>query len=429
MKNFMDDDFLLTTETAKKLYHEHAEGMPIIDYHCHLQPKEIAEDAFRECQNLTSIAIPYGVQKIGHSAFYECGELTSVEIPDSVVEIGEWAFYKCEKLAKINLPNGLAKIDDFAFKGCSSLPEITIPDSVETIGSRVFEECAKLKKANLPKGIKEVPYGMFDGCKKLKDMSIPEGVTLIEGSAFDHCSSLTTLTIPTSVTSIGESAFAGARKLVLRIPKNSHEQYCRMRNIKYEYIETDSSLDCFVLVIRLGLKNGNVLKFIGEGGVKKGDREYHELFVSCSPAECGKCKNIDELVKTLRTSVVQGLNNYFDADEDPGEAAVFNEDSSFIKEIRQLKSMDEINTITINSDLWSAGKHNYKHYTYYMDSKETVYDHGGVKIEVDKVGGGSHIMQFPEFIKGDNQGQAIVEDQKGYDADVPMPAVITRGFW
>ena len=41
MKNFMDKDFLLTTETAKKLYHEHAEGMPIIDYHCHLQPKEI----------------------------------------------------------------------------------------------------------------------------------------------------------------------------------------------------------------------------------------------------------------------------------------------------------------------------------------------------------------------------------------------------
>ena len=37
MKNFMDDDFLLTTETAKKLYHEHAKKMPIIDYHCHLQ--------------------------------------------------------------------------------------------------------------------------------------------------------------------------------------------------------------------------------------------------------------------------------------------------------------------------------------------------------------------------------------------------------
>ena len=44
MKKFMDKDFLLDTETAKKLYHEHAEGMPIIDYHCHLPPKEIYEN-------------------------------------------------------------------------------------------------------------------------------------------------------------------------------------------------------------------------------------------------------------------------------------------------------------------------------------------------------------------------------------------------
>ena len=44
MKAFIDADFLLDTETAKKLYHDHAEHMPIIDYHCHLQPKEIYED-------------------------------------------------------------------------------------------------------------------------------------------------------------------------------------------------------------------------------------------------------------------------------------------------------------------------------------------------------------------------------------------------
>ncbi|MBQ5986217.1 MAG: glucuronate isomerase [Clostridia bacterium] len=44
MKRFMDADFLLSTETAKRLYHETAEQLPIIDYHCHLSPKEIAED-------------------------------------------------------------------------------------------------------------------------------------------------------------------------------------------------------------------------------------------------------------------------------------------------------------------------------------------------------------------------------------------------
>jgi len=44
MKPFIHDDFLLKSEVAKKLYHDHAKNMPIIDYHCHLDPKEIYED-------------------------------------------------------------------------------------------------------------------------------------------------------------------------------------------------------------------------------------------------------------------------------------------------------------------------------------------------------------------------------------------------
>ena len=44
MKKFLDKDFLLETATAKKLYHEHAAKMPIIDYHCHINPQDIAED-------------------------------------------------------------------------------------------------------------------------------------------------------------------------------------------------------------------------------------------------------------------------------------------------------------------------------------------------------------------------------------------------
>lgn len=44
MKKFMDENFLLQTETAQKLYHEHAAKMPIIDYHCHLIPQMVAED-------------------------------------------------------------------------------------------------------------------------------------------------------------------------------------------------------------------------------------------------------------------------------------------------------------------------------------------------------------------------------------------------
>ncbi|MGQ8337926.1 glucuronate isomerase [Sunxiuqinia sp. A32] len=53
MKKFMDENFLLQTETAQKLYHEHAAKMPIFDYHCHLSPKEIAED--KQFENLAQI--------------------------------------------------------------------------------------------------------------------------------------------------------------------------------------------------------------------------------------------------------------------------------------------------------------------------------------------------------------------------------------
>ncbi|MBW8323140.1 MAG: glucuronate isomerase [Prolixibacteraceae bacterium] len=53
MKPFMDENFLLHTETAQKLYHEHAAKMPIFDYHCHINPKDIAED--RRFNTITEI--------------------------------------------------------------------------------------------------------------------------------------------------------------------------------------------------------------------------------------------------------------------------------------------------------------------------------------------------------------------------------------
>ncbi len=53
MSKFIDKNFMLTTDASRELYHDYAERMPIIDYHCHLVPKMIADDhAFR---NMTEI--------------------------------------------------------------------------------------------------------------------------------------------------------------------------------------------------------------------------------------------------------------------------------------------------------------------------------------------------------------------------------------
>jgi glucuronate isomerase len=53
MKNFLDDNFLLNTKAAQQLYHDYAREMPIIDYHCHLPPQQIAAD--HQFGNLTQI--------------------------------------------------------------------------------------------------------------------------------------------------------------------------------------------------------------------------------------------------------------------------------------------------------------------------------------------------------------------------------------
>ena len=53
MKQFMDQDFLLSTDTAKWLYHDVAAKLPIIDYHCHINPQEIAED--RKFDNIAEV--------------------------------------------------------------------------------------------------------------------------------------------------------------------------------------------------------------------------------------------------------------------------------------------------------------------------------------------------------------------------------------
>ncbi len=53
MKAFMDQDFILETPTARHLYHDYAKNLPLVDYHCHLNPREIYED--RRFDNIVEV--------------------------------------------------------------------------------------------------------------------------------------------------------------------------------------------------------------------------------------------------------------------------------------------------------------------------------------------------------------------------------------
>ena len=90
MKKFLDRDFLLETETAKKLFHNFAEAMPIIDYHCHINPKEIAED--KKYKNITQVWL-YGDH-------YKWRAMRSCGVEERYITGGASDYEKFEKWAE-----------------------------------------------------------------------------------------------------------------------------------------------------------------------------------------------------------------------------------------------------------------------------------------------------------------------------------------
>ena len=179
----------------------------------------IGEEAFAECESLTSIVIPDSVTTIGGYAFDECESLTSVVIGDSVTTIGEGAFNYCG-LTSIVIPDSVTTIGEGAFSGCDSLTSIVIPDSVTTIGEAAFSYCDSLTSITVSEN--NTAYKDINGNLYTKDgktliqyamgktdtsFTIPDSVTTIGKAAFSYCG-LTSIVIPDSVTTIGKAAFS-----------------------------------------------------------------------------------------------------------------------------------------------------------------------------------------------------------------------------
>ena len=99
MRDFMDKDFLLSTETARHLFHDYAEDMPLVDYHCHIPPKEIYED--RRFDNLVEVWLggknPDGTYFGDH---YKWRLMRSNGVPEEYVSGDKPAFERFMKFAE-----------------------------------------------------------------------------------------------------------------------------------------------------------------------------------------------------------------------------------------------------------------------------------------------------------------------------------------
>ena len=216
----------------------------------------IDDDAFFQCEGVTSVRIPTSVKSIGKSAFAQCVRLTSfsvdadnssyssrggflcskdgstliaglngdVVIPSCVKTIGEGAF-DGYALTSVKIPQSVTGIEDSAFFWCTKLASVAIPSSVTYIGNGVFSWCYELSNITVDGG--NAYYCSVDGVlynkaktellhfprKKCGVVMIPSGVTSIPHDMFSGCKGVPSVTIPASVTSIGRDAFSYCRGL------------------------------------------------------------------------------------------------------------------------------------------------------------------------------------------------------------------------
>ena len=173
----------------------------------------ISDNAFNNCDGLTSVSIANSVRSIGSYAFYNCDNLTQIDIPSSVETIGLAAFYECHQLHKVTLHEGLKSIEESAFNNCYSLENLQLPSTLQSIGIWTFYNCDGFTNITLPNSLTTLGTNAFRDCHNLKSINIPQRLTKIENETFQSCG-LTFIEIPGNIKEIGSYAFNNCTSLV-----------------------------------------------------------------------------------------------------------------------------------------------------------------------------------------------------------------------
>ena len=162
----------------------------------------------------------YPVTVIGEDAFYNCDSLTSVVMPDTVIKLGKYAFYGCDNLQTVTVSDNIKTYGFAAFGECYSLTEIIAKESnpyLSTVDGHLFDKKKAMIMAyasgkaetsySTPESVIRIASGAFCGNKNLTEIVLNNGVTDIYNGAFSGCINLANIVIPNSVVSISDGVF------------------------------------------------------------------------------------------------------------------------------------------------------------------------------------------------------------------------------
>lgn len=219
----------------------------------------IADDAFNECGNLTSVVVPAGVTSLGTRAFADCLGLTSITLPASLRSIGDNAFrgassvtdvyctadadsvtwldcdnvqaFKPGKATICHVTDSLAwqaKFPDANVTFAGDIPvfsytatnRISIFDDITKFAgatavlSHVFDEATGRGTVVYDREVTNIAYYCFKEVAALTAISVPPTVKTIGSDAFSNCANLTDVQLPDNIESIGSFAFQNCSSLI-----------------------------------------------------------------------------------------------------------------------------------------------------------------------------------------------------------------------
>ena len=177
----------------------------------------IGEAAFKGCTSLSNVSLPNALETISSEAFMNCSGLTSVTLPVSLSTLGYHAFYNDTALSSITINS--KSISDFSYDSCfynagkyaASGITVTFGNEVTRIPRYLFQ-CdqnyyARLKSVKMGSGITYIADNAFVNCFDLATVTWGNALVTIGSDAFNNCTSLTSVTLPESLETLGYHAF------------------------------------------------------------------------------------------------------------------------------------------------------------------------------------------------------------------------------
>lgn len=308
----------------------------------------IADGAFENCENLTSIILPDTVEYVGAEAFEGTALIANPEnwSNNSLIINHVLVSVDQEYNGAFSVPDDIRTIADCAFEH-AKVTEVTTSDSLKYVGFNAFWDCRKLETIHLGKSVETLGYGPFRMCTALKTITVhednehfavvdgvlynhqlssvircpqkmagtvtlPHSVTKINAYSFEFCAELKSVQIPNGCVFIGNSAFYLCEKLDDIILPETMEY---IDNSAFSYCNSLESIVVPDKVYYLGKYAFNSCLNLREVEIGNGVEELkYCLFESCEKLNKvtlgDNIKEIDDTV-FLFTRYVSNVSNYY----------------------------------------------------------------------------------------------------------------------